>query len=128
MELLSFTTPYWDQAHDLGVISTKLSSAELTSLLSFSESLRSQRLGCLFPFYSLTMGWITLTAEGAQIKIFQRCWIIFQNGVCCWANVEQAIRMNYNVSVTNLSERKPELLQCLAEKKITFNIKSSNCQ
>lgn len=65
-------------------------------------------MGCLFPFYSLKMEWITLTAEGAQIKIFQCCWIIFQNGVCCWASVEQAIRMNYNVSVTNLSERKPD--------------------
>lgn len=68
--------------------------------LSFHRSLRSQRLGCLFPFYSRKIRWITLIAEVAQIKIFQLCDFLEQ--CVLWVDVEQAIRMSYHISVTKL--------------------------
>lgn len=62
--------------------------------LSFNRSLRSQRLGCLFPFYSLRIRWITLIAEVDQIKIFQLC--DFFRTACTLSGCG----MSYHLSVT----------------------------
>lgn len=88
--------------------------------LSFNRSSRSQRLGCLFPFYSLRIRWITLIAEVAQIKIFQLCDFLEQRVL--WVDVKWATIYQ----LQNRSGKRPDDSGASCWEKITLNIKSFN--